>query len=83
MAERRDGGSLLYFMLVMTGAKLLLMLKYSTIWHNNYFIWKYTDIYSIERPAAFVLNLTSYTQRLFDTRSLLELFIKKAMVFLH
>ena len=35
------------------------------------------------KAPAFILNLASWTQRLFDTRSLLELFIHETMVFLH
>ena len=34
-------------------------------------------------PPAFILNLALGTRRLFDTQSLLELFINEAMVFLH
>lgn len=34
-------------------------------------------------PQAFILDLVSWTRRLFVTRSLLELFLHEAMVFLH
>ena len=34
-------------------------------------------------PPAFILNLALWTRRLFDARSLVELFIHEAMVLLH
>ena len=42
---------------------------------NNFCVQHVLDL----TPPAFILNLTSWTRRLFDTRSLLELYIHEAM----